>query len=319
MADIDVKITVDVEYYQLSQANARDDNLFQSPISLERPRDVAKILVRNDRGAAKNEVSVKKQDELVKLDIPLGKTYAHGIILRAQPEEGSHRGDLVWLAESPARELDKSVKDSTHIVVNNLRTWKALSIALDDVCWIPKYSRLSPGEGGGSYEELLTISGKPVMKHDKKTYIMAVVQPCHLRGNTVEVGRASVREIVEHETWKYQFLTRDGEERVERLVRRNLAQVVDNREEHAVQPDDMALLALQTGPDSEQASSSASSTVGDIAENASISIDIYRALIEPEPDESIAQGTLALERMVLSKHSRKKEPLLPPRPVSTLR
>ncbi|ROW10125.1 hypothetical protein VMCG_02090 [Cytospora schulzeri] len=298
------KITVAIEDYRPNYPTGQNIFLLQSPISPER-RPGDEILVRQDRGEFKNKVTFRKPDELVKLDSAPKTAYADGILLRSDPSERHLEGDQLWLDESVPK------RPGSGITAVNLRTWEYITVALGDVCWIPKYRKLDCGE---DYQELLTISG-PTVKRPKKGYVLAVVQRLRSRGGNFEVEGVELREIVEQDLWKYQNLTTlpDGEKRIEELFRRSLASVrpatsfdLDTDDETATQPS-------VAGPGTATGSSRAVSLTpsqSDITEEASLSISIDYSLPEDEDDPIVEQRCLELERKVMAKLARKPEPII---------
>lgn len=308
---MEARITIAVEAYRPSYATGQNMIHLQSPISSER-RPGDEILVRQDRGEFKNKITFRKPEELVKLDGGPRTAYADGVLLRPDPTNGHREGDRLWLDESAAR------RPRAGITAVNLRTWEYMTVALDDVCWVPKYRKLDCGED--DLQELLTISG-PTVKRPKRGYVLAVVQRLRHRDGTFEVEGLEFREIVEQDLWKYQNLTAlpDGSKRIEELFRRTLASVrpdafsyLDSDQENATQPS-------SGGSGTAAGSSRAVSltpSASDITEGTSLSIDIDYSLMDEEEDPAIKQRRLALERKVMAKKARKPTPLLPgPPPV----
>ncbi|KUI61918.1 hypothetical protein VP1G_09076 [Cytospora mali] len=312
---MDTRVTVAVEDYRSTCANGREKYLLQSPISPDR-RPGRHVLVRQDQGEQKNEVAFKMPEELVKLDSAPKRTYAHGILLRPK----NRKGDPIWLMESASKSLGGvSVQNRTHIAAVNLRTWESIRVALEDVCWIPKYRKIDCSEDD---DELLTISGPLVKKYDARTYFLAVVQRLRVRDGILEAERAEVAEMIEQDTWKYQNLTAlaDGERRIKELFRRCLACVapvtfldVDTDEDDATQPSTEGL-ETDTGTEPDRAISLSSSPPDDILEDLSLSIIIDVSPVEGEDDPVMIQRHLDLERKVLTKLARPPEPIFPDGP-----
>ncbi|KUI73218.1 hypothetical protein VM1G_08820 [Cytospora mali] len=312
---MDARVTVAVEDYRSTCANEREKYLLQSPISPDR-RPRRRVLVRQDQGEQRNQVAFKMPEELVKLDSDPKRAYAHGILLRPK----HRKGDPIWLMESASKGLSRaSVQARTHIAAVNLRTWKSILVALEDVCWIPKYRKIDCSEGD---DELLTISGTLVKKYDMKTYSLVVVQRLHVRNGILEAERAEVTEMIEQDTWKYQNLTAlpDGERRIEELFHRCLACVapvtvldVDTDEDDATQSSNEGL-ETDTDTEPDQTISLSASPPEDISEDASLSIIIDVPPVEGEDDPVMVQRHLDLERKVLTKLARPPEPILPDGP-----
>lgn len=302
---MEARITIAVEAYRPSYATGQNMIHLQSPISSER-RPGDEILVRQDRGEFKNKITFRKPEELVKLDGGPRTAYADGVLLRPDPTNGHREGDRLWLDESAAR------RPRAGITAVNLRTWEYMTVALDDVCWVPKYRKLDCGED--DLQELLTISG-PTVKRPKRGYVLAVVQRLRHRDGTFEVEGLEFREIVEQDLWKYQNLTAlpDGPKRIEELFRRTLASVrpdafsyLDTDQENATQPSSGG-----SGTAGSSRAVSLTPSVSDITEQASLSIDIDYSLMDEEEDPAMKQRRLALERKVMAKKARKPTPLLP--------
>ncbi|KAK7740672.1 hypothetical protein SLS53_005140 [Cytospora paraplurivora] len=313
---MNVKITVAVEDYRPSYTNKHDGVLLQSPISPSRLPG-RKVLVRQDQGERKNEVTLMKPEELIKLDSGPRSTYAHGIIIRSHPKSASRKGDAIWLRESAPLYHDKSIPRRTHIKAYNLRTWQPITVALGDVCWIPKYRKLDCGE---DEEELLTTSGPLVKKYDKRTYCLAVVQRLYSRNGVVEAKRVELRELVEQDTWKYQNLTAlpDGEIRIGELFRRCLASVAPDvlsdvglGEEDSDQP---SIVPLEGGWGSGRTITSTPAPSDNISEKAPLDASIGYSHVDGEDDPDMVRRILDLERKVMAKQARKPKPLVPAGP-----
>lgn len=312
------KITVIVEDYSPSQANGQDDGFrLQSPISSERlPGE--EILVRQDQGLNKNDVSFRNPDQLVKLNSGPKTAYAHGILLRSHRRQEYRRGDPIWLLNPTVKHNDRLVQNRYETSAVNLRTSKRITIALDDVCWVPMFRKLDCDEGD---EELLTISGALVKKPDTKMYFLVVVQRLHVRNNTVKVERAVMRENVEQDIWKYQNLTNspDGERKIGELFQRTLASLcpdtlsgVDTDEESTSQSSSEG---PHTGSTPERATNWSPSSTADISEEATLRLNVdFRvdlSVVDGEDDPHTRELTLALERKVMGKWATKPGPLIP--------
>ncbi|ROW13873.1 hypothetical protein VPNG_03518 [Cytospora leucostoma] len=313
---MNVKITVAVEDYRPSYANKQNGVLLQSPISPARLPG-KKLLVRQEQGERKNEVTMMKPEELTKLDSGPRSTYAHGIIIRSHPRQGYRKGDAIWLRESAPLYHDKSIPRRTHIKAYNLRTWEPITVALGDVCWIPKYRKLDCGE---DEEDLLTISGPLVKKYDTRTYCLAVVQRLYSRNGVVEAKRVELRELVEQDTWKYQNLTAlpDGEEKIGDLFHRCLASVVPDvfsvvglREEDSEQ---LSIVPLNGGMGADRAITLTPELSDYISGRSSLGVNIDYSGVDGEDDPDMVRRILELERKVVAKQARKPKPLIPAGP-----
>lgn len=218
---MEARIIVDVRNYRLVLPNGLSPVLLQSPVSNPDKNKDDLFLVRQDSGAKNNQVNLQRRPANLAEDVHLQQsTFAHGILVRPSRTGDYQRGDQVWLAEE-AEKLRKPRHDPKAIDVFNLRTWKRLTVSLDDVCWVPKYRKLERGDG----EELLTISGPPVRRPDRKAYILAVVQRLYNQscdGNTD--AHLEVREMVEQDMFRYDNLQKQGSLRiVEELFQRRMA------------------------------------------------------------------------------------------------
>jgi len=180
-----------------------------------------------------------------------------------------------------------SVQNQTSISAVNLRTWEPITVPLGDACWIPKFRKI---DCGVHEEELLTISGPPVKKKDRKLYLLAIVQRFRLVNGTTTV-EVELREIVEQGSFKYQNLTAlpDGKWRISELFHRSLASVAPAFYE-------MELEKQTTNP-----SNTGMAQVG----RASDQITSYAT---PPPEDE-------LRRVAEAEKARRCEPLLPAVPV----
>lgn len=313
-----VEITIGVEYYRPVHVDSSSTTLLlQSPVSPERqPGD--EILVRQDQGQYKNEVSFKPAAEVHKVSRGCHRTYAHGVLIQSSPGRGYRKGDRVWLKETAHEDRLVSVQNQTSIIAVNLRTWTLMKIALDHVCWIPKFRKIDCGE---DEEELLTISGPPVRKQDRKIYLLAIVQRLRLGNDTTAVERVELREIIEQDSFKYQNLTAlpDGKRRISELFHRSLAAVApaffevglqasithqsDTPMPHVGRASDQAI-SLVTPPPEE-----------DLTQEASPDFSVSVPHIEDEFDPSVRRKMEELQRVVEAKKARKCKPLIPAVPV----
>lgn len=219
---MEAKITVQVHNYRLIFPNGQSQFVLQSPISSKGRCHHGSLLVRQDQGANNNQVRLEPQStNLAEDNNAQQSAFAHGILL--QSNQTNLEGDQVWLAESASKTLASRL-DTDTIEVFNLRTWKRLTVFLDEVCWIPKYRKRDCGDR----EQFLTISGPPVRRPNKKWYILAIVQHLH-KSNDAAGADAEIhveaRELVEQETFRYDNLTQkpEGKRIIEELVRRSLA------------------------------------------------------------------------------------------------
>ena len=178
-----VEITIEVDYYRPVYLDGSSTVLLQSPISPERQSSNA-VLVRQDQGQYKNEVSFKPAAQVNRVSCASHRTYAHGVLIQTDADRGYRKGDRVWLTETAREDRNVSFQGQTSIVAVNLRTWAPITVALEDVCWIPKFRKIDCGE---DEEELLTISGPTVRKHDRKIYLLAIVQRLRLSSGTTTV------------------------------------------------------------------------------------------------------------------------------------
>lgn len=303
---MEANITVAVEVYRPSYATGQDTILLQSPILSER-RPGDEVLVRQDRGEFRNKITLRKPEELVRLDSAPGTAYADGILLRSDTGNRRREGDRLWLDESAAK------RPGSGITAVNLRTWEYMTVALGDVCWVPKYRKLDCG--GDGLQELLTISG-PTVKRPKKGYVLAVVQRLRSSDGVVDVEGVEFREIVEQDLWKYQNLTAlpDGEKRIKELFRQSLASMRPDTFTYLDTDEDTATQASVEGPGTVAGSSRAASLTPsspDIEGEASLNINIDYSAMEEEDDPVVEQRRLALECRVMAKKGKKPEPLLP--------
>lgn len=198
---------MDVRSFRLVLPNGPSSVLLQSPVSKQDKDKDDLVLIRQDSGAKINQVNLQRRAANTVEDVHSQQiTFAHGILVRPSSAGDYQQGDQVWLAEEAA-DLRKPRHDPKVIDVFNLRTWKRLTVFLDDVCWVPKYRKLDRGNG----EELLTISGPPVRRPDKKTYILAVVQRLHNQScDGATDAHLEVREMVEQDMFRYDNLQKQG-------------------------------------------------------------------------------------------------------------
>lgn len=312
-----VEITIEVDYYRPVYLDGSSTVLLQSPVSPERPSSNA-ILVRQDQGQYKNEVSFKPAAQVNKVSCGPHSTYAHGVLIQSQLDRGYRKGDRIWLTETAREDRSVSVHDQTKILAVNLRTWAPITVALDNVCWIPKFRKIDCGD---DEEELMTISGPPVRKHDRKIYLLAIVQRLRLSNDTNTVEKVELREIVEQDSFKYQNLTAlpDGKRRTSELFHRSLAAVAPTFFETEPQrfigtPSNTDILqfggglnqavSLVTPPPEEEPSE-------DVSPNFSTNLP----LTEGEDDPDVRHKMQELQRVVEAKKARKCKPLIPAGPV----
>lgn len=211
---------MDVRTYRLVIPNGSSKFVLQVPLtSQEQPRDGV-LLFRQDQGAKTNQITIKRRPTNLE-EVHLQKsTLAHGILIRTSQACDYKQGDQVWLAEE-ASKFQEPRQNASAIGVFSLRTWKRLTVPLKDVCWIPKYRKLDRGDG----EELLTISGPPVRRPNKKSYVLAVVQRLdNQAANTGTDVRVEIRELVEQELFQYDNLSQKqgGTKDIVRLVQRRM-------------------------------------------------------------------------------------------------
>lgn len=306
-----VEITIEVEYYRPVHADSSSTILLQSPVSLERQSGNA-ILVRQDQGQYKNEVSFKPAAQVHKVSCGSHRTYAHGVLLQSSPDRKYRKGDRVWLMDR-----NVSVQNQTNVTAVNLRTWTSMTIALGHVCWVPKFRKIDCGE---DEEELLTISGPPVRKQDRKMYLLAIVQRLRLSDEMTTVERVEMREIVEQDSFKYQNLTGlpDGEQRISELFHRSLASVAPTFFDVGLQAPVTSLpnrFIPQVGRVSDQAISLVTPPPEEeLGGDASPDFSISLPQIEDEPDPEVRRKMEELQRVVEAKKARKCKPLIPAAP-----
>lgn len=312
-----VEITIQVDYYRPVYLDGSSTVLLQSPVSPE-PQSRNAILVRQDQGQYKNEVSFKPAAQVTRVSCGSHGTYAHGVLLQSQFDRGCRKGDRIWLTETAREDRGVLVQDQTSIVAVNLRTWAPISVALDEVCWIPKFRKIDCGEGE---EELLTISGPPVRKHDRKIYLLAIVQRLRLSGDNTTVESVKLREIVEQDSFKYQNLTAlpDGKRRTSEVFHRSLAAVAPSffdtgRQRPNTTPPNTEM--PQIGSGLHQAISLATPPPEEEPpEDASPDFSISQPLTEGEDDPGVRKKMQELQRVVEAKKARKCKPLIPSGPV----
>lgn len=316
-----VEITIEVDYYRPVYLDGSSTVLLQSPVSPEHQPSTA-ILVRQDQGQYKNEVSFKPAAQVSRVSCGSHSTYAHGVLVQSKPDRGYRKGDRVWLTETAREDKNVSVRDQTIIAAVNLRTGAAIMLALDDVCWIPKFRKIDCGE---DEEELLTISGPPVRKQDRKIYLLAIVQRLRLSDNTTTVERVELREIVEQDSFKYQNLTAlpDGKRRTSELFHRSLAAVAPTFFEPGLQgptttPSSTGMPQVGNGP-GQIISLATPPPEEETSENASPNFNISLPLTEGEDDPDVRRKMQELQRVVEAKKARKCKPLIPagPTPADT--
>lgn len=312
-----VEITIEVDYYRPVYLDGSSTVLLQSPVSPERQSSNA-VLVRQDQGQYKNEVSFKPAAQVNRVSCGSHKTYAHGVLLQSHAGRGYRKGDRVWLTETGREDRNVSVQGQTNIVAVNLRTWAPITVALKDVCWIPKFRKIDCDE---DEEELLTISGPPVRKHDRKIYLLAIVQRLRLSGGTTAVEGVELREIVEQDSFKYQNLTAlpDGKRRTSELFHRSLAAVAPTFFETALQrltasPSSTGLPQIGSGP-AQPISLATPPPEEELSEDASPNFSISLPLTEGEDDPDVRRKMQELQRVVEAKKARKCKPLIPAGPV----
>lgn len=313
-----VEITIEVDYYRPVYLDGSSTVLLQSPVSPERHSSNA-ILVRQDQGQYKNEVSFKPAAQVNRVCCGSHSTYAHGILLQSRLDRGYRKGDRVWLTETAREDRSVSVKDQSSIVAVNLRTWAPITVALNDVCWIPKFRKIDCGVGE---EELLTISGPPVRKHDRKIYLLAIVQRLRLSNDVTTVEGIELREIVEQDSFKYQNLTAlpDGKRRTSELFHRSLAAVAPAFFETGSPrplPTPLSTWMPQVWSGSNQAPISLVTPPPEeeLSEHASPDLSINLPLTEGEDDPDVRKKMQELQRVVEAKKARKCKPLIPAGPV----
>lgn len=312
-----VEITIDVDYYRPVYLDGSSTVLLQSPISPEHQSRNA-ILVRQDQGQYKNEVSFKPAAQVNRVSCGSHSTYAHGVLLQSQLDRGYRKGDRIWLTETAREDRSVLVQDQSSIVAVNLRTWAPITVALDDVCWIPKFRKIDCGEGE---EELLTISGPPVRKHDRKIYLLAIVQRLRLSNDNTTVESVKLREIVEQDSFKYQNLTAlpDGKRRTSELFHRSLAAVAPSffetgRQRPSTNPSSTEMPQIGSGPD-QVISLATPPPEEELFEDASPDFSISQPLTEGEDDPDVRKKMQELQRVVEAKKARKCKPLIPAVPV----
>lgn len=312
-----VEITIEVNYYRPVYLDDSSTVLLQSPISPERQPSNA-ILVRQDQGQYKNEVSFKPAAQVNRVSCDSHSTYAHGVLIQSQPDRGYRKGDRVWLTETAREDRNVSVRDQTNIAAVNLRTGAAITVALDDVCWIPKFRKIDCGE---DEEELMTISGPPVRKHDRKIYLLAIVQRLRLGDDATTVERVELREIVEQDSFKYQNLTAlpDGKRRTSELFHRSLAAVAPTFFETGLPgpiatPSNTAMPQAGNGPD-QTVSLATPPPEEELLDDASPNFSVSLPLTEGEDDPDVRRKMQELQCMVEAKKARKCKPLIPAGPV----
>ncbi|KAI3392767.1 hypothetical protein diail_5203 [Diaporthe ilicicola] len=316
-----IDITIEVEYYRPAYLGGASTVLLQSPVAPERlPSD--ETLIRQDQGQYKNEVSFEPSAHVKKVSCDSHRTYAHGVLTQSHLDRGYRKGDRIWLTEAASEDRDEYIKDKRDIAAVNLRTWQPITVALDDVCWIPKFRKIDSGE---DEEELLTISGPPVRKHDRKIYLLAIAQRLRLRNGTTSVERVEVREIVEQDSFKYNNLTAlpDGKQKTAELFHRSLAAVAPTFFETALQeptatPWGMGMphtgsapghaISLATPPPEEE-------LLGDVSLNFGIGLP----LTEDEDNPDVKRKMQELQRVVKAKKAQKRKPLIPAGPVGRTR
>lgn len=308
-----VEITIDVDYYRPVYLDGSSTVLLQSPISPEHQSRNA-ILVRQDQGQYKNEVSFKPAAQVNRVSCGSHSTYAHGVLLQSQLDRGYRKGDRIWLTETAREDRSVLVQDQSSIVAVNLRTWAPITVALDHVCWIPKFRKIDCGEGD---EELLTISGPPVRKHDRKIYLLAIVQRLRLGNDKTTVESVKLREIVEQDSFKYQNLTAlpDGKRRASELFHRSLAAVAPSfletgRQGPSTNPSNTDMPQIGNGP-----SLATPPPEEELFEDASPDFSISQPLTEGEDDPDVRKKMQELQRVVEAKKARKCKPLIPAGPV----
>lgn len=316
-----VEITIEVEYYRPVHVDSSSTTLLlQSPVSPERQSGNT-ILVRQDQGQYKNKVSFKPAAQVHKVSRGHHRTYAHGVLIQSSPDRRYRKGDRVWLTETAHEDRNVSVHNQTSIIAVNLRTWTPMTIALGHVCWIPKFRKIDCGE---DEEELLTISGPPVRKQDRKMYLLAIVQRLKLSNNTTAVERVELREIIEQDSFKYQNLTAlpDGKRKISELFHRSLAAVAPSFFEMGPQAS-ITHLSNTPMPQVGRASDQAISLVtpppeDDLTQEAPPDFSISLPNIEAEVDPDVRRKMEELQRVVEAKKARKCKPLIPAVPVGKL-
>src|SRR4051812_19203553 len=91
-----VEITIDVEDYLPSYLDGSSTVLLQSPVPPGRQLR-NEILVRQDQGQYKNEVSFKSAAQFNKVKNGPRRAYAHGVLIQSHPDRGYLKGDRIWL------------------------------------------------------------------------------------------------------------------------------------------------------------------------------------------------------------------------------
>lgn len=311
-----VEITIEVEYHRPVHVDGYSTTLLQSPVSPE-SQSANTILVRQDHGQYKNEVGFKPASQLYKVDCGRHWTHAHGVLIQSSPDRSYRKGDRIWLTETADEDRNSSVQDRTNIMAVNLRTWTPMTIALGSVCWIPKFRKIDCGE---DEEELMTISGPPVKKQDRKMYLLAIVQRLKLSNDTTFVERVELREIVEQDSFKYQNLTvlPDGHQRISGLFHRSLAALAPAFFEMELQAPSTSLsnaVMPRVGRASDQAISLVTPPPEDEpTQNASPDFSIGLLHIEDGLDPEVRRKIAELQRAVEAKKARKCRPLIPAAP-----
>ncbi|KAJ0123149.1 hypothetical protein J7T55_011613 [Diaporthe amygdali] len=311
-----VNITIEVDYYRPVYLDGSSTVLLQSPVSPER-QPSNEILVRQDQGQYKNEVTFKPAAQVNRLSSGSGSTYAHGVIIQSHADQGYRKGDRVWLTETACEDKNESIQDQKDIIAVNLRTWEPITVALDDVCWIPKFRKIDCGE---DEEELLTISGPPVRKHDRKIYLLAIVQRLRVRNGITRIDKVEVREIVEQASFKYQNLTAlpDGKRRTNDLFHRSLAAIAPAFFEAGLQgliANPWSTGMPHTGRGPGQAISLATPPPEEeFSDDGSPNFSTSLPLTEGEEDPDVKRKMQELQRVVEAKKARKCKPLLPAGP-----
>lgn len=312
-----IEITIEVDYYRPVHLDGSSTLILQSPVSPECQYSNG-ILVRQDQGQYKNEVGFKPASHVNKVSCGYHRTFAHGILIRSNLDGSYRKGDRVWLTETAHEDRNVSARNHTNITAVNLRTWMPITVGVDEVCWIPKFRKI---ECGQDEEELLTISGPPVRKQDRKIYLLAIVQLLRLSNNNTTIERVELREIVEQDSFKYQNLTAlpDGKRRISHLFHSSLAVVAPTFFE--IKPRITTMTTsnsgmLQVGRASDQIISLATPPPEEEhTEGASPDFNISLPLTEGEDDPDVRRKMQELQRVVEAKKARKCKPLLPAVPV----
>ncbi|KAG8167021.1 hypothetical protein KVR01_002710 [Diaporthe batatas] len=312
-----VEITIEVEYYRPVHVDSSSTTLLlQSPVSPERQLDNG-ILVRQDQGQFKNAVSFKPAAQVHKVSRGYHRTYAHGVLIQSSPDRRYRKGDRVWLTETAHEDRNVSVQNQTSIIAVNLRTWTPMTIALSHVCWVPKFRKIERGE---DEEELLTISGPPVRKQDRKLYLLAIVQRLRLSNDSTAVERVELREIIEQDSFKYQNLTAlpDGKRTISELFHRSLAAVAPAFFQMGPQSSTTHLSNTpmpQVGRAPDQSMSLVTPPPEEhLTQEGSPDFSISLPHIEDEVDPDVKRKIEELQRVVEAKKARKCKPLLPAAP-----